>query len=209
MQGWSNSPLTLDGKNDAVRAGEKLARVKFDAAFCSDTTRAQQTAHIILQRNESARFSKLEEAQAHMELREQFYGYFEGRDMNEAWWAAGAPHDAPTYADIIAKYGPDATRDFLKEADPFHHAENNEEYWKRVERGYRIIGKSRSVHDDSNVLVIAHGNTLLSLLQRFSRAAPSSVDLTVRPANGSITRIDFDPTQEDFDKAMTIIVCNE
>ena len=27
-------------------------------------------------------------------------------------------------------------RDFTKEADPFHDAENNAEYWQRLDRGY-------------------------------------------------------------------------
>ena len=29
-------------------------------------------------------------------FREQFYGYFEGLNMDEAWYATGAPHGAPT-----------------------------------------------------------------------------------------------------------------
>lgn len=105
LQGWSNSPLTDSGKADAVRAGEKLAHIKFDAAFCSDTTRAQDTARTILLKNPSAQFSNLIEAEAHMEFREQFYGYFEGKDMNEAWWAAGAGHGAHTYAQIVEQFG--------------------------------------------------------------------------------------------------------
>ncbi|MFC2746442.1 MAG: histidine phosphatase family protein, partial [Parascardovia denticolens] len=43
LQGWSNSPLTQAGIADAHKAGEKLAQVVFSAAFCSDTTRAEQT----------------------------------------------------------------------------------------------------------------------------------------------------------------------
>ncbi|MFD0705060.1 histidine phosphatase family protein [Alloscardovia venturai] len=208
LQGWSNSPLTENGKNDAVKAGEKLADVKFDAAFCSDTTRAQQTLDMILQRNVAARFSKLEPS-VHMEFREQFYGYFEGRDMNEAWWAAGAPHGAYSYAEILKKFGPYATKDFLKEADPFHHAENDDEYWNRIKRGFGIIAKSRSVHDESNVLLISHGNTLLSLIQRFKDSAPADIDCAKRPANGSITRIDFNLHAKSFDESMAIVGYNE
>ena len=43
--------------------------------------------------------------------------------------AAGGPHGAKDYNDIVAKYGLAATRDFLKEADPFHDAESDAEYW--------------------------------------------------------------------------------
>ncbi|MFC0265364.1 histidine phosphatase family protein [Alloscardovia macacae] len=205
LQGWSNSPLTESGRADAVRAGEKLADIQFDAAFCSDTTRAQDTARIILEKNAHARAAHMREAEAHMEFREQFYGYFEGRDMAEAWWAAGAPHGAPSYAAILEKFGSAATRDFLKEADPFHHAESDAEYWQRVERAYSIIAASPRVAEGSHVLVIAHGNTLLSLLQRFRDTAPAGIDLTVRPGNGSVTRLDFEPSEGQFSSALRVV----
>ena len=48
LQGWSNSPLTQKGMQDARNAGEKLAKIHFDAAFCSDTTRAEATIQTIL-----------------------------------------------------------------------------------------------------------------------------------------------------------------
>ena len=38
--------------------------------------------------------------------------------MSVAWTAAGGPHGAKNYNDIVRKYGLAATRDFLKEADP-------------------------------------------------------------------------------------------
>ena len=54
LQGWSNSPLTESGVADAVKAGERLKGLTFAAAYCSDTTRAQQTAEKILDINEAA-----------------------------------------------------------------------------------------------------------------------------------------------------------
>ena len=47
LQGWSNSPLTESGVADAVKAGERLKGLTFAAAYCSDTTRAQQTAELM------------------------------------------------------------------------------------------------------------------------------------------------------------------
>ncbi len=44
LQGWSNSPLTDKGIQNAADTGEKLKNTKFVAAYCSDTTRAEQTA---------------------------------------------------------------------------------------------------------------------------------------------------------------------
>ena len=51
------------------------------------------------------------------------------------------------------------------------------------------------------MLQISHGNTLLSLGHRFGG---SDLDLNERPANGSITDIDFD-TDKPFEQALTIV----
>ncbi|OZG51454.1 fructose 2,6-bisphosphatase [Pseudoscardovia radai] len=203
LQGWSNSPLTEKGLADARRAGQKLAGVPFAAAFCSDTTRAQVTASTILDMNTAS--PSRPELVSDMHFREQHYGYFEGQDMNLAWWAAGAPHGTPTYNKIVEQYGPAATRDFLKEADPFHDAESNDEYWHRVDGAFALIAAHPGLKDGDNVLQISHGNTLLSLMQRF---APTGYDLSERPGNGSVTRFDFD-TARPLDEAVTVVSYNE
>ncbi|MFC2350968.1 histidine phosphatase family protein [Scardovia wiggsiae] len=209
LQGWSNSPLTEAGVEDALKAGDRLKNIGFSAAFCSDTTRAQQTAQAILDANTCwASSTGPRPFISDAAFREQFYGYFEGHDMGEAWWAAGAPHGAPGYASIVEKYGLAATRDFLKEADPFHDAESDAEYWARIDSGFALIARTAEewgLPDGSPVLQISHGNTLLSMMSRF---APEGYDLTRRPANGSITRFDFD-TGKTLDSAISVAGYNE
>lgn len=183
LQGWSNSPLTQKGIDGAKATGERLADVHFDAAYCSDTTRAMDTAKIILSKN---KVSDVKEPTTAMNFREEFYGYFEGNDMAQAWYLAGAPHGLPTFKDIVAKYSIAKAKDYLKDADPFHQAENNDEYWKRVDKGFDIIRQNPDLKDGDNVLLISHGNTLLSLMERY---AGGKYDLSVRPANGSLTRL--------------------
>ena len=204
LQGWSNSPLTPKGLKDADLAAQKLKNIVFAAAYCSDTTRAQITAERILIENEKHTHARPQFV-SDMHFREQCYGYFEGQDMNMAWWAAGAPHGAKTYNEIVEKFGLAATRDMLKEADPFHDAESDIEYWKRVEGGFNIIASNPALKDGDNVLQISHGNTLLSLMHRF---APVGYDLSERPQNGSVTRLDFN-TAVPIDQAITIKGYNE
>ena len=204
LQGWSNSPLTEAGLSDADHAGSLLAGIDFAGAYCSDTTRAQMTAERILDANEQAGHTR-PTLVADMHFREQFYGYYEGQDMSMAWLAAGGPHGAPTYQAIVARYGLAATRDFLKEADPFHDAESDDEYWRRIAGGYALIAANTGLHDGDHVLQISHGNTLLSLMQRF---APAGYDLSERPANGSVTVFDFD-TSEPFDSALRVVSYNQ
>ncbi|GEO67538.1 histidine phosphatase family protein [Levilactobacillus spicheri] len=183
LQGWSNSPLTEAGIADAKQAGERLQDVSFKAAYCSDTTRAQQTAQTILAANHSQPRPQLTSAPF---FREEFYGYFEGNDMAQAWYLAGAPHGLPTFKDIESKYSIGKAKDFLKEADPFHQAENNAEYWARVDQGFDLIRQNPDLQDGDNVLMISHGNTLLSLMERYGQG---KYDLSVRPANGSVTKL--------------------
>lgn len=204
LQGWSNSPLTEKGLKDADKAAKKLENITFAAAYCSDTTRAQITAQRILDASEAAGNAR-PKLVSDMHFREQCYGYFEGQDMQMAWWAAGAPNGAKTYNEIVEKFGLAATRDMLKEADPFHDAESDIEYWTRVEDGFKLISSNSSLKDGDNVLQISHGNTLLSLMHRF---APAGYDLSERPANGSVTRLDFDTTKP-IDNAITIRGYNE
>jgi probable phosphoglycerate mutase len=200
LQGWSNSPLTESGIADAAKAGAKLKDIRFAAAYCSDTTRAQQTAERILQINE-AEGNPRPALVADMHFREQFYGYYEGLDMAMAWYAAGAPHGASTYNQIVERFGLAASRDFLKEADPFHDAESDAEYWARVEGAFRLIAENTALVDGDDILQISHGNTLLSLAHRFGGP---DLDLSERPGNGSVTVIDFD-TDKPFAQAVTIV----
>lgn len=203
LQGWSNSPLTEAGLADADKAGAKLRDLNFAAAYCSDTTRAQVTAARILDINEASGHARPRLVDD-MHFREQFYGYYEGIDMALAWYAAGAPHGCKSYNEIVAKEGLSATRDWLKEADPFHDAESDEEYWTRIEAGFALIGANDALHDGDDVLVISHGNTLLSLAHRFGG---DGLDLSERPANGSVTTLAFD-TAKPFGEAIAITSYN-
>lgn len=186
LQGWSNSPLTEKGIQNAVDTGEKLKDTKFAAAYCSDTTRAEQTAQKILDENDA---SDIDAPITSMFFREEFYGYFEGNDMSQAWYLAGAPHGLPTFRDIVEKYSIGKAKDYLKEADPFHQAENNQEYWKRLDQGFDMIKQNPEIKDGDNVLLISHGNTLLSVVERYGNG---QFDVTERPANGSLTKLTVD-----------------
>ena len=81
-------------------------------------------------------------------------------------------------------------KDFLKEADPFRQAENNEEYWARVDQAFNLIRHNPDLKDGDNVLMVSHGNTLLSLMERYGQG---KYDLSERPANGSLTKLLLTP----------------
>lgn len=45
-QGWSDSPLTNNGKKAAIELGTELKGIVFSAAYTSDMLRAIQTAEV-------------------------------------------------------------------------------------------------------------------------------------------------------------------
>ncbi|MBV0915226.1 histidine phosphatase family protein [Apilactobacillus sp. HBW1] len=189
LQGWSDAPLTDKGISGAEKTAEKLANMHFTAAYCSDTTRAMKTAKIILDKNTA---DSVKEPTVSSYLRGEFYGYYEGSDLEQSWYAAGAPHGLPTFKDIVSKYSLGKAMDFLKEADPFHQAESNEEYWKRWDQGLDLIRKDKNIHDGDDVLLISHANAVLGLVERFGEG---KYDVTEPPANGSLTKLEVSDDQ--------------
>ena len=183
LQGWSNSPLTEKGKQDAKLAGQKVKDIQFAAAFCSDLPRAIETCQTILDLNEQA--SVKAPTAISPFLREQFYGVFEGTEMGQAWYLAGAPHGCKSFKDIVTKYSIGQAKDWMKEADPFHDAENNFEYGQRLDQGIDLI-RHAGLPDGTNVLWVSHGNTVLSLVERFGEG---KYDITERPKNGSLSKL--------------------
>lgn len=182
LQGWSNSPLTEKGKADAEKAGETVKDIHFAAAFCSDLSRAVETCQVILNENQAGSVKK---PTVSPYFREEFYGVFEGTNMDQAWYLAGAPHGFKNFHDIVTKYSIGQAKDWLHDADPFHDAENNQQYWERMDKGIALI-KNAGLPDGSNVLWVSHGNTCLSLIERFGQG---KYDVTKRPANGSLSKL--------------------
>lgn len=119
--------------------------------------------------------------------------------MGQAWYLAGAPHGCKTFKEIVTKYSIGQAKDWLKEADPFHDAESNAEYWQRMDKGIDLI-RQADLPDGANVLWVSHGNTVLSLIERFGQG---KYDVTVRPKNGSLSKLiltDDDLQVEYYDK---------
>jgi len=177
MQGWCDSPLTAVGRQDAINAGKMLKEINFDGAYASDMSRAMNTAKLILKNSGNTDLT----VTPMPAFREAFYGYFEGDDTSQTWFEIGAPHQAPSLSAIIEKYGIQKAKDFAKEADPFHHAENNAEFWKRINGGLAEL--RQQAHDGDQLLIVSHGNTIYSIA-----AEVANLTSPDRPQNGSVTK---------------------
>ena len=182
LQGWSNSPLTKKGKQDAVQVARRLKNTHFDAAFCSDLPRAIETCQTILDGNGA---NSVKSPTISPFFREEFYGVYEGTNMDQAWYMVGAPHGLKTFKEIVSQHSIGTAKDWLHDADPFHDAENNQQYWHRMDQGIELI-KNVQVPDGANILWVSHGNTCLSLVERFGEG---KYDITKRPDNGSLSKL--------------------
>ncbi|WP_099974151.1 histidine phosphatase family protein [Lactobacillus terrae] len=181
MQGWSDTPLTEAGVLVAEKAALALKDIKFDIALSSDTTRAMSTCRIILQQNVNKDKLKQDTIK---EFREEFYGYFEGMNSDEAWLMAGQPHDVFSFPEINEKYGLDASKNFMKEADPSHMAENAEEYWARIDKGFEKLDKIAK--DGDKILLVSHGTTIQSLADKYKK---EDFNTFTGPRNASLSRM--------------------
>ncbi|WP_413626940.1 histidine phosphatase family protein [Fructilactobacillus vespulae] len=181
IQGWADSDLTEKGVKDAENAADLLSQLKFDAAYSSDTKRASRTARIILKQNPADLFEPIQRKA----LREENFGYFEGNDTNQVWNMIGGPHGVNTYSDMIKKFSMEKTRDMIAAADPYHDAEDNEAFWNRVQPGIDAV--AQAAKDGDNVLVVAHGSMIRSIVSKFS-----DIDISEPILNGSVTKLVFD-----------------
>ena len=181
MQGWSDSPLTAKGIDDAKRAGTLLKdkNLNFSKIFCSDTNRAYNTCKIITETlgipHNDINITTF--------FREQCYGYFEGHNVDDTWRIIGLPYGKTCFLDLVSEYGIDNVRNMTKHVDPTNIAENNSEFWSRVNKGFDLI---KSVAQDKDkFLVVSHGTMIFSIVKKYG----NGIDKNIEPLNGSITKL--------------------
>ncbi|ETY75056.1 histidine phosphatase family protein [Lactiplantibacillus fabifermentans] len=185
MQGWSDSPLTDKGRDVATKVGHALQDVDFSQFYSSDSKRAMDTAKLI----KTAMNRDADNLKTLKNFREVFYGYFEGDDSSRVWSLVGKDYGVTSLHELLQHINIEQTRDMMQAIEPMHAAENNAQYWDRVNAGFDYL---KAHHDNGEkILVVSHGTTIRSMVSHF---APD-IDITTGPKNGSLTRIDVDGDQ--------------
>lgn len=185
MQGWSDSPLTDQGKATATQVGHELAPTVFAHYYSSDSKRAMDTANLI----KAAAGKATAELTTLPSFRETFYGYYEGDDSSRTWSLVGKDYGVTSLHELLDHVTIEETKDLMRKIDPFHEAEDNQTYWQRVNRGFEYLKAHHDNHE--KVLVVSHGTTIRSIVSHFG----PEIDITRGPKNGSVTRIDVDGDQ--------------
>jgi 2,3-bisphosphoglycerate-dependent phosphoglycerate mutase len=155
--GWKDVGLTEEGMAEAHRAGTMLkeAGIRFDSAFTSTLKRAHNTLDIILEELGQPKLPTVKAAA----LNERDYGQLVGIDKDEARkrWGSEQVHLWQRSYDI-APPGGESLKDTALRVVPFY------ERWILPE-----LQKGKSV------IVVAHGNSLRSLIMELDRLTPDEV----------------------------------
>jgi len=142
--GWTDVPLTEQGLAEAYKAGEKLKGFRFNRAFTSALSRAQETLRIIL--------DVIEQADIPVErdpaLNERHYGDLQGLNKAETAERLGQEVVYAWRRSFDARPpGGESLRDTVERVMPY--------YRMRIEP-YVLAGET--------VLVVAHANSLRALV---------------------------------------------
>ncbi len=153
--GWVDVPLTDTGRREAARAGELLTGTHFDIAYSSVLLRANETLDIIL-RGLAQTDLRVVKDEA---LNERHYGDLQG--LNKA--------------ETAKKYGDEQVHIWRRSYDvPPPGGESLKDTAARTLPYYdRVIAPD--VAAGKNVLVVAHGNSLRSIVMQLDRLTREQV----------------------------------
>lgn len=166
IQGHSDSPLTEEGKKQALRLQEKFKNIKPLAIYSSDLSRAKETAKIIAHPHKiKVIYSKA--------LRERSYGSIEGkpRELLDKIYES---FDKFTHQER-----------FRHRANP--QAESNKDV---IERLLPFLKQISIKYDGKSVLLVTHGGLMRIFLTYIDFVSPD--DRRFYIPNGAVLKIETD-----------------
>ncbi|MCP1660775.1 histidine phosphatase family protein [Neisseria perflava] len=186
-QGWSDSPLLPEGIAAAENLGKVLnGKIRFDAAFCSGSPRAYQTAKLILNNQGQGADLPLQVVE---DVREYNFGGLEGANQAKLYEQIAEKRG---YADVPALMA--AYRDVdhhliaesIHELDPYSWAESEAQFVGRLKKGFQTVADLSPA--DGRVLLVSHGMVVTTILKTI---APQDT-LYQSVENVSVTRLQYE-----------------
>lgn len=181
-QGWSDSPLTGSGEQEAKNLGKKLSSIIFNAIYTSDTKRAFQTANIILGESVQPGIDICQDSR----LREWCLGIMEAEKnpvfmKSVSEWMGGVS----SFSEMNRRLPEVAAA--IKEHDTTGMAETFEQIRKRLTEALMSAAASQST--DGNILIVTHAFAIKPLVYLFD---VESMEQTPKIENASITKLLYD-----------------
>lgn len=159
VQGFSDSPLTQVGIDQANIVGRNMSDIKFTTAYSSSLGRQRDTLKLILDANKS----EIPAMAEHDGLKEWNYGGYEGRTNGELW--------APVYEEHGLTWderwvlGDRGVADAFAANDPEQMAETYDEIITRAQAAMDQIVKDTTEAGGGNVLVVSSGGQIPTILE--------------------------------------------
>ena len=189
LQGWSDSPLTPEGRVVAERLGRGLAErsIRFDAAFSSTAPRAAETARIILEHSKQHELALTQLP----DLREYCFGGFEGEKtqrLHEILSASLGLPDVDTWLHAYRHADHHLLAETVSALDELALAENEAQFVGRLQQGMAEVAALSQNAQARRVLVVSHGMAITALLK--------SIDFNIMDYrsldNASVSRLIYD-----------------
>ena len=136
LQGWKDSPLTKQGKEDALKLGEYMKTIHIDQVYSSPLLRAKSTARLIF-KNENI----IEDSR----LKEMNFGDWEGKTTQ--WIYEHHPEELAKFWETPTYYTP-------PDAEPIT------DFHQRIEKSHIEIQQRMQQHQFKKALVITHGGVI-------------------------------------------------
>jgi len=172
VQGWCDSFLTDQGIEVAEFLGRGLRDVQFESVYTSDLRRTSQTARVVLQEQGQTKLPITELTG----FREAGFGTYES-DFNQRMWSDIALYlhyrSLEDLFKAVAKgtVTPEMTLNAVHEIEPSGMAEDFNTVEARTQKALREIADCEMRKGkDVNVLIIAHGMSIIAMLQKLGGA---------------------------------------
>lgn len=173
MQGWSDFPLTKEGREDVRQFGRGLQGIRFVSAWCGNLTRQYDTAREALDASGQGDLP----IQVDPDLREDNFGSYEGRDEAETIKAVCSHMGYENHDQVRQATGrliSAAMQDAFHELDlenplgtdlaPEDRAETTEQVRARMKRVLTKIAEDALTLGGGEVLVVSSGMCLQQFL---------------------------------------------
>lgn len=181
-QGWSDTPLTLEGERGVqeLGLGLKAAGIHFKEAFSSDSGRTLQTMEIILRECQQENIPYTRDKR----IREWCFGSLDGGYDGELF-AGVLPR---IFKKDISELTYEELVDGIRQVDTAGWAETWEELSGRIWNGFTDIAKKIESLGGGNAIVVSHGMTIGTFLWLIDHSIPRGLSFD----NASVSLISFE-----------------
>ncbi len=182
-QGWSDSPLTDNGKSTAAELGAELKGIIFSAAYTSDMMRAEQTAKLILSTSGNDNIQIQKESR----LREWCLGSMEAEHNSLFIQAVSDWLGVSSFAELNRRLSDVAAA--IYEHDTTGAAEPFDDIARRLKNALTDIAQSRLQNENSNILIVTHAFAIKTLYYLF---APEKLCVVDKVKNAAALKLLYD-----------------